>query len=200
MGGQQAFQWAVSYPQFMDRVVVTAATAKTYPHGVVRLEGQIATITADPVFKDGDYSEPPMRGLDAFGTVWAGWLFSQQWWRDELWRAGASPGTTFEQVFGQFRHDFVPGADANDLILQMRTWEQHDVGTTPGFSSLQQALGAIPAVTLILGRLFHAKGINEPPPNFANRIRGMQLTFGTLIMLQVLNVGWLVYQSYWSDR
>ena len=57
MGGQQAFQWAVSYPQFMDRVVVTAATAKTYPHGVVRLEGQIATITADPVFKDGDYSE-----------------------------------------------------------------------------------------------------------------------------------------------
>ena len=150
MGGQQAFQWAVSYPQFMDRVVVTAATAKTYPHGVVRLEGQIATITADPVFKDGDYSEPPMRGLDAFGTVWAGWLFSQQWWRDELWRAGASPGTTFEQVFGQFRHDFVPGADANDLILQMRTWEQHDVGTTPGFSSLQQALGAIQAEVLYM--------------------------------------------------
>ena len=41
-------------------------------------------------------------------------------------------------------------------------------------------LVAIPAVTLILGRLFHAKGINEPPPKFTNRIRGMQFTFGTL--------------------
>jgi uncharacterized membrane protein YecN with MAPEG domain len=54
-------------------------------------------------------------------------------------------------------------------------------------------LVAIPALTLILGRLFHAKGINEPPPRFENRIRGMQLTFGTLITLAFLNAAWLVY-------
>ena len=42
MGAQQAFQWAVSYPDFADRIVATSGTAKTYPHGVVRLEGQIA--------------------------------------------------------------------------------------------------------------------------------------------------------------
>jgi homoserine O-acetyltransferase len=29
MGAQQAFQWAVSYPDFMDRIVATAGTAKT---------------------------------------------------------------------------------------------------------------------------------------------------------------------------
>jgi len=29
-----------------DRIVVTSATAKTYPHGIVRLEGQIAAIDA----------------------------------------------------------------------------------------------------------------------------------------------------------
>src|SRR5438270_1858631 len=50
MGAEQAFQWAVSYPQFTDRIVVTSGTAKTYPHGVVRLEGQIAAIAADPTF------------------------------------------------------------------------------------------------------------------------------------------------------
>src|SRR5882724_2160561 len=33
MGAQQAFQWAVSYPAFADKIVATAGTAKTYPHG-----------------------------------------------------------------------------------------------------------------------------------------------------------------------
>src|SRR4051794_17495840 len=42
MGAEQAFQWAVSYPEFADRIVATSGTAKTYGHGIVRLEGQIA--------------------------------------------------------------------------------------------------------------------------------------------------------------
>jgi len=132
MGAEQAFQWAVSYPDFADRIVATSGTAKNYPHGVVRLEGQIAALTADAAFQNGDYKTPPTKGLEAFATVWTAWLFSQEWWRRELWRDGAPPGTTFEKVLHDFRTDFIPGADANDLILQMRTWEQHDVGTTPG--------------------------------------------------------------------
>src|ERR1700679_405080 len=40
MGAEQAFQWAVSYPAFEDRIVATSGTAKAYGHGVVRLEGQ----------------------------------------------------------------------------------------------------------------------------------------------------------------
>jgi homoserine O-acetyltransferase len=65
--------------------------------------------------------------------VWAGWLYSQEWWRDELWKQNAPAGTTFETVVARFRDNFIPGADANNLILQMRTWEHHDVGATPGF-------------------------------------------------------------------
>src|SRR5260370_16111838 len=42
MGAQQAFQWGVGYPTFADRIVATSGTAKTYPHGVVRLERPIA--------------------------------------------------------------------------------------------------------------------------------------------------------------
>src|SRR5690349_24046665 len=86
MGAQQAFQWAVSYPTFADRIVATAGTAKCYPHGVVRLEGQIAALTTDAAFQGGDYTAPPAKGLEAFGTVWAAWLYSQEWWRRELWR------------------------------------------------------------------------------------------------------------------
>ncbi|HXZ31855.1 MAG TPA: alpha/beta fold hydrolase [Terriglobales bacterium] len=144
MGAQQAFQWAVSYPDFADRIVATSGTAKTYPHGFVRLESQIAALTADAAFQNGDYTAPPTKGLEAFAMVWTAWLFSQEWWRRELWRETEKPGTTFEQLLHNFRTDFIPGADANDLILQMRTWEKHDVGSTPGFGGdVEKALRSI---------------------------------------------------------
>lgn len=142
MGAQQAFQWAVSYPTFADRIVATSGTAKTYGHGIVRLEGQIAALTADSAFHNGDYTSPPRAGLAAFGMVWAAWLYSQEWWRRELWRSAAPAGTTFEQFMNSFRTRF--SADANDYILQARTWQRHNVGDTPGFNgALEKALRSI---------------------------------------------------------
>jgi homoserine O-acetyltransferase/O-succinyltransferase len=142
MGAQQAFQWVVSYPDFMDRAVATSGTAKTYGHGIVRLEGQIAALTADPAFKDGDYTSPPAKGLEAFGMVWAAWLYSQEWWHKELWRTQNRAPATFEEAMYSFRTRF--RADANDYILQARTWERHDVGKTPGFNGdVEKALKSI---------------------------------------------------------
>ncbi len=51
-------------------------------------------------------------------------------------------------------------------------------------------LVAIPGMTLIIGRLIHAKGIHIPPPDFSKRVLGMKITFGTLITLAILNLGW----------
>lgn len=133
MGAEQAFQWAVSYPSFMDRVVATSGTARAWGHGIVRLEGQIAALTTDPAFKAGDYGNAePERGIQAFSLVWAGWLYSQEWWRRELWRGDMPPLTSLPQAIDRYRHIF-DGNDANDLILQARTWEAHDVGRTPEF-------------------------------------------------------------------
>lgn len=151
MGAEQAFQWAVSYPTFADRIVATSGTAKCYPHGVVRLEGQIAAITTDAAFQNGDYTVPPTKGLETFATVWLGWLFSQEWWRKELWREGAASDTTFDQFFQYRRTHFISGADANDLILQARTWERHDVGATPGFNGdVEKALRSIKVPVLYM--------------------------------------------------
>lgn len=55
-------------------------------------------------------------------------------------------------------------------------------------------LVALPGITLIIGRLIHATGINVPPPDFSKRILGMMLTFGTFITLVVLNLGWSLYK------
>jgi homoserine O-acetyltransferase len=181
MGAQQAFQWAVSYPEFMDRIVATSGTAKTYGHGIVRLEGQIAALTADAAFKGGDYTEQPEKGIQAFAMVWTGWLFSQEWWRQELWRTEPSLGGSFDQVVERFRTNFIPGADANNLILQMRTWEKHNVGDTPPFhGDVEAALRSIKAQVLYMPSqtdlyfpvtdaryeaAFIAQGVLEPIPS-----------------------------------
>jgi homoserine O-acetyltransferase len=151
MGAQQAFQWAVSYPDYMDRIVATSGTAKTYGHGIVRLESEITALTTDEAFKGGDYTTEPVKGIQAFSLVWTAWLFSQEWWRQELWRTEEPAGTTFDQVVEHYRTNFIPGADANNLILQMRTWERHDVGSTSGFGGdVQKALGSIKARVLYM--------------------------------------------------
>lgn len=151
MGAQQAFQWGVSHPGFADRIVATAGTAKTYGHGVVRLESQIAGIETDPVYASGEYKVQPAKGIEAFNLIWTGWLYSQEWWRRELWREGAPADITLNKVIAQYRTSFIPGADANDLILQMRAWQRHDVGTTPGFGGdTPRALRSITAPVLYM--------------------------------------------------
>jgi homoserine O-acetyltransferase len=150
MGAQQAFQWAVSYPAVADRIVATSGTARTWPHGIVRLEGQIAALTADPAFKGGEYTSPPQKGIEAYGMVWLGWLYSQEWWRRELWKINA-PGNTLDQEIESRRRTFFAGRDANDLILQARTWQRHDVGSTPGFQGdLERALRSITVPVLYM--------------------------------------------------
>ena len=54
-------------------------------------------------------------------------------------------------------------------------------------------LVALLGLILVVGRLFHAKGINEQPPAFTNRVRGMKLTFAALGLLALANLLWVGY-------
>jgi homoserine O-acetyltransferase/O-succinyltransferase len=149
MGAEQAFQWAISYPEFSPKIVATAGTAKAWPHGVARLESQIAAIQLDPSFQNGSYRVQPKAGVELFGLIWAPWLFSQEWWRRELWRE-MLPGASFDSVLIVLRKQWSQ-FDANDLILQARTWQRHNVGATKGFDgSLEKALRSIRASVLYM--------------------------------------------------
>jgi len=62
------------------------ASAKTSIHNHVFLEGVKATLVADKNWHDGDYKSPPVAGLKAFGRVYAGWAFSQDFFREDLFK------------------------------------------------------------------------------------------------------------------
>ena len=147
MGAEQAFQWAVSHPTFMDAIVPWCGTAKTYPHGAVRLESAIRALTADPAFNNGRYTTPPKAGMAAWSTHWAAWVWSQEWWRRELFKPQSA--TVEEAIATRIARDSV--RDPNNLILHARTWQKHNVGDTSGFAGdHEKALRSIKARVLYM--------------------------------------------------
>jgi uncharacterized membrane protein YecN with MAPEG domain len=56
-------------------------------------------------------------------------------------------------------------------------------------------LVAIPALMLIVGRVLHARGMQTPPPEFTQRVRGMMLTFASLVTLAVVYIVWILIKS-----
>src|SRR2546421_2422928 len=63
IGGQQALEWAVAYPELVEKVIVVAATAALTAQGVAFSEVQRQAIMSDLRWQQGDYA--PDKGPDA---------------------------------------------------------------------------------------------------------------------------------------
>ena len=150
MGAGQTYQWAVSHPEMVPRILPFCGSARTSPHNVVFLEGVKAALTADAAWNHGWYTEQPSRGLRAAARVYAGWGFSQAFYYDALYRRlGHSSLEDFLVDF--WEGFFLDGRDANNLLTMLWTWQHGDIGRTPGFDgSLERALAAIQARAIVM--------------------------------------------------
>jgi homoserine O-acetyltransferase len=149
MGAQQAFQWAASHPDMVQRIAPFCGTAKTTPHNAVFLEGVRAALTADGAWMNGDYQDQPVKGLRALARVYAGWGLSQPFYKRELHRSmGFSSLEAFITGFWEQRY---LRRDANNLLSMLHTWQLNDVSTTPGAGgTLERALGAVRAKATVM--------------------------------------------------
>lgn len=142
MGGMQAFSWAMRYPQRVERILPICATAQCWPHNRVFLEGVKAALCADSHWQQGRYQQPPQAGLRAFGRVYAGWAYSQAFFRNSLYRELGFD--SIEQLLAYWEEDHLE-QDANDLLCTLHTWQD---AAPPTGESLSSALGRIRARTL----------------------------------------------------
>jgi homoserine O-acetyltransferase/O-succinyltransferase len=85
MGAGQTYQWAVSYPEMVPRILPFCGSARTSLHNIVFLEGVKAALTADAAWNHGWYSEQPTKGLRALARVYAGWGFSQAFYWNRVY-------------------------------------------------------------------------------------------------------------------
>jgi homoserine O-acetyltransferase len=84
MAASQAFQWAASFPDMVERILPFCGSARISPHHIVFLEGVKAALTADSSFQDGWYEKTPSKGLRAVARVYAGWGFSHAFYWNEV--------------------------------------------------------------------------------------------------------------------
>jgi homoserine O-acetyltransferase len=149
MGGQQTYHWASLYPEMVERACVVCGSARTSPHNFVFLEGVKAALMADPAWRDGWFQEQPLRGLRAMGRIYAGWALSQTFYRQELWR-GLGYSSLEDFLISGWEGNFLR-RDANNLLAQLRTWQEADISANDRFKGdLKAALGAIKAKTLVM--------------------------------------------------
>lgn len=161
MGAGQTYQWAVSYPEMVQRAAPFCGSSKTAPHNKVFLEALELALQADAGWADGDYplDTPPTKGLRAFARVYAGWGFSQAFYWDEVWRELGY--TTYEDFVLRFWEAFFRDRDPNNLLALIKTWHAGDVGQTPGFDGDTEA--ALRSIRCPLLALPAEKDLYFPP-------------------------------------
>ncbi|KAK6523324.1 hypothetical protein TWF281_001303 [Arthrobotrys megalospora] len=166
MGGGQTFQWAAQYPDFMDICVPFCGSARTSVHNQVFLEGVKAALLAGNgglsagskfgrVEEKGTEkrtwtAEERVVGLKAFARVYAGWGFSQAFYREKLHET-AYGAKDLEDFMVTFWEGWALKKDPENLLVMLQTWQAADVSLQEPYNGdFEKALGSIKAKTLVL--------------------------------------------------
>ena len=161
IGGQQALEWAVEFPDFVEKAVPVAATNALGPQGLGMSELGRRAIMADPGWQGGDYYGmgcSPDAGL-AIARM-AGMMTYQsapgQW--ERFGRRPASRPALYEEFGGRFEiesylhyqgSDLVNRFDANSYLYLSRAMDLYDVAA--GYDSEEEAYARIEADVLFVG-------------------------------------------------
>jgi homoserine O-acetyltransferase len=148
MGAQQAYHWGALYSGIVQAIAPICGSARTSPHNYLFLDGVKAALTADAAFADGWYADPPVKGLRAFSRVYAGWAYSQDFFREkEYLKLGlASMEDTVRFMEGRFR-----ARDANDLLAMLWTWQHADISANDVYKGdITAALAGIKCRAIVM--------------------------------------------------
>ncbi|KAI6404290.1 hypothetical protein MCOR23_003145 [Pyricularia oryzae] len=164
MGAAQTYQWLTQHPGFMDLGVPFCGSARTSLHNQVFLEGvksallaakgaSSAGICAGERSAAGGYrnwtAEEREAGLKALGRVYAGWGFSQAFYREKLYEGLGYK--SLEDFMVGFWEAWACSKDPENMLVMLHTWQAGDVSAQePYGGSFESAMKGIKAKTLVL--------------------------------------------------
>lgn len=149
MGAQQTYEWAVRYPDMVQRAAPIAGTAKNTVHDFLFTQTLVEAITSDPGFNNGFYasSSDVRAGLLRHAKIWAMMGWSTEFYQENRYKAlGFS---SLDDFLVNFMFGYFGVMDPNDLLCMAWKWQRGDVSRHTG-GDLRAALGRIKAKTFVM--------------------------------------------------
>ncbi|NIT13670.1 MAG: alpha/beta fold hydrolase, partial [Candidatus Dadabacteria bacterium] len=152
MGGMQAIEWALLYPDFVKSVILIASGAWSNPQSIAIHKVGIQAIKDDPNFCGGDYYDkhPPDKGLAIARMIGHITYLNDKM----LWEKFGRRSDNVEDMKSSFKYrfevekylqyqgkKFVSRFDANSYIYIMRAIDMYDA--SEGYSSLGESFGRL---------------------------------------------------------
>jgi len=161
MGGMHALEWAISYPDRLERVAILAAPSISSADQIALNSVQIEAVHMDPNFESGDYYETdgdgPYRGL-ALARRMALLNYRsptelndrfQRSWQSSISPLGDHGRFAVESYLDFHGNKFTRRFDANSYVLLVEAMNSHDIGRDRG--GVAAALSRATARALVLG-------------------------------------------------
>ncbi|KAF2025739.1 homoserine acetyltransferase [Setomelanomma holmii] len=195
MGAGQTYQWATQYPDFMDLIAPFCGAAKTSLHNQVFLEGvksalyaaigtSSAGICKPTSLAPNSFSQrsqlsrsPKETGLKALGRVYAGWGFSQSFYRERLYETKLG-FKDLDDFMVNFWEAWALSKDPENMLVMAHTWQAGDCSAQDPYSGdFKKAMQGIKAKALVLpGKT----DLYFPPEDSEIEVENMRPGIGTL--------------------
>src|SRR6201994_1531634 len=196
LGGMQAFEWAILFPDQVDAVVAIASTRALHPQGVAWNAIARNSILGDPGWQGGRYygtGRAPDAGMGVARMVGHVTYLSAQALGDKFGRrlqfADDIRYTITEPEFAvesYLRHQagsFVRRFDANTYLYLSRALTYFDLARQHGGGSLTQALAGVSARTLLIA--FSSDWLY--PPSASEEIAAALRSLGKPVEFEVID-------------
>lgn len=157
MGGLQALQWAVSYPEFMDKVIAIEATPKLSSYDLLWMNTYLEAVKNDTAYHDGNYNSNPVLPMASH--------VEQLVMTTPKNLNNSVPPNSFYTWFSLPEKELI---DCNDWIWQVRAIITHDIGAKPG--SIEDAAKKIKAKMLIINNIQDHVINSDLPIKFASMV------------------------------
>lgn len=159
MGGMQALQWAVSYPEMVISAIPIATTANHSAQNIALNEVGRQAIIMDPHWKCGDYydSEPPVRGLAVARMIGHISYLSDKSMHEKFGRKLQDRSKISFDLLADFQVEsylqykgsvFTQRFDANSYLYISKALDYFDLAE--GYGSLEAALKNVKAKFLVI--------------------------------------------------
>jgi homoserine O-acetyltransferase/O-succinyltransferase len=143
MGGNQTFQWMVRYPDFIGKAIPMMGTPRETAYDLLWLTANLHAIEADPNWKNGEYSSPPVAGLRSLADICKLVVTTPHYIVEH------TKPEDFPEFLEKTEQAIIHGQDANNWVRQIQACLDQDISKTFG-GSMEKAAAAVRAKVLVV--------------------------------------------------